>query len=260
MNLAAELVADLAGDMDEKAILNVLNGKVTFAGAKEPEAFLAQMHQEMLWQIDALIDSGRNADGSESPKRRNHVRAPRAWEGACSCFEHWSKLQLLPGDPPRLRLVPRLNRISGALEARTRNSLIIAMVLLSDLRLRLARCRYRNCGRYFLLLHVRETPYANGHFCCTSHSRREAAVKRTRERREKAHALLTECAARELRRQEGKPRVKEKLVAVLNQRIDKDPNLRTRQPVKKNWVTHHFPEIQQKAGSCPKSVKGAERL
>ena len=244
----------LAGDMDEEAILDVLNGNYAFAGAKEPDGFLAQVHQEMLWEIDTWIDSGRNPDETESPKQR--TLAPRAWDEARAYFEHYAKLQLVPEKPPtgpqtlpQLRLSPKLNTSWGTLEARTRNGGIVAIVLLSDLQFRLAKCRYRRCGRYFLLPRVREKPYKNGLFCCPGHNQKEAATKSTNEGRKRADGLLLDCAAEELLRHRGEQsvRVKKEVLAALNTTIDRDPNLKTHAPVKINFVTRHWQQIQKRA-------------
>jgi hypothetical protein len=246
-----KLKVDLAGDVDETTILDVLNGKTAYPEAKEPKQFIAHAHQELLQHIDEWIDSGRNADGSESPYQRRCDRAPKAWEDARSFFEYFRynvDWQLIPGEPPQLRLRPRKNRVWGALEARVRNGLILASVLLSDLRLRLAKCRYRNCGRrYFLLSHPREKAYANGLFCCTEHNRKEAAMRGTKERRQQTSDRLIEFAARELSRYGERPRGKERLVTILNQKIANDPNQQPRHELKVNWVTRHLQEIQKKA-------------
>jgi len=203
----------------------------------------------MLRLIDNWIDSGRNADGSESPTRRNHGRAQEAWSDACWYFKEHAQLQLIPGEPPQLRLSAKWNKVWGTLEARARNGLIMATVLLSDLRFRLAKCRYQKCGRYFLLSHPREKPHANGLFCCTAHNRAEAAMKGMKLRRAEATASLIESAAREVWRQKKQGRafrVKERLVATLNQQIARDRR-QTREQLHVNWVTRHWKEIQKKA-------------
>lgn len=72
-------------------------------------------------------------------------------------------------------------------------------------------------------------------------------MKGTQERRENTAARLVEIAAREVCRHKQHPRLKEKLVAVLNQKIAKDPNLWMREQVKVNWVTRNWQEIQKRA-------------
>lgn len=93
-----KLIADLVSPMDEKAILDVLNGGHAFPGAKELEPYIARMHKEMLQHVDDWIDSGRKPDGSESPNRRNYEAAQGPWNDARSFLGHQAKLRLVPGN------------------------------------------------------------------------------------------------------------------------------------------------------------------
>jgi len=125
-------------------------------------------------------------------------------------------------------------------------------MLFSGLGRRIAKCRYRKCGRYFLLKpNRRRQLYENGLFCCIQHNRAESATVSVETRRGAATDRLIESAAREALRLSRNPKneaeLKTALVERLNVKLAKDPT-RTRDEIKSNWVTRHWKEIEKRKG------------
>jgi hypothetical protein len=237
--------------------------------------------------VDNWIDSGREPNNSESPYRRSYRRAQIAGEAWMLYFQDFAQFKLLLSEgAPVLRFEPKLweqvrdlwlQRESQSQQMRfyakaidfpvmnpedPENELMLvyrmiawvrhftAAILLSDLRLRIAKCRYRKCTRpYFLLPHLpRKSPYNSGLFCCVDHNRKETAMKGMKQRRAEADRQLLEWAAQEfsrLVRTGPDTRVKEKIVNHLNERLARYSK-RTRENVRANWVTRHWHEIQKK--------------
>jgi len=246
------LDAELSTQLDEEAIVSILNGdSAPSASNEEPENYIRDLTQELRKDVDDWIDSGRKPDGSESPHWRNSAQATRAWQGAKSHVEHWAKLEL-QGEQPQLSLVPKHSSLTALIETKEQWGQIIATILLSDLRSRIAKCRYRKCQRYFLLRRAKPKPYTHGLFCRLEHNRAEAAMEGVSRRRTDADRRLLEYAARELLRLPRRAgstvtrNVKERLVARLNARIARDAG-RTRDRIHMNWVTRHWQVILEKA-------------
>lgn len=97
--------------------------------------------------VDEWIDSGKDGD-QETAGSRHESNAP---EAAFEAATYWKTSQsvLDPATPSTLRLLPE-DKMSFE-NAQWKARRIIALVLSSDLRVRIAKCRYKRCRRpYFL--------------------------------------------------------------------------------------------------------------
>jgi hypothetical protein len=247
--------------------------------------------------VDGWIESGRKPDGSESPSKRDLRRATVTWEGLKIYFGTLASYELVLSEEgsPSLRFeaksweqlrnetwLPRarqqIRRYARELRFPVKElenpdkeiallSIMDAVVhdfaaatLLSDLRWRIAKCRHRKCPQpYFAIRKPSTKTYANGLFCCTDHNRAATATKNMVGKRTKRKERLIERAAHAFLELGEKPNAKEKLVGVLNRMISKDPNLRTLDSVKVNWVTRHWQEIQKKAEELNHAKRQATR-
>jgi hypothetical protein len=126
---------------------------------------------------------------------------------------------------------------------------VIALVLSSDLRFRLAKCRYPKCKRPYFILRNPNKVYAHGTFCSVKHNRAATVPERVIKRRQQFHARLIDWAATYVR-QSGTARdnqgFKEELAAHLRSKISKLKRP-VRDGVSKNWVTRNWKEIEAKA-------------
>jgi hypothetical protein len=251
--------------------------------------------EELRRLVDNWIDSGREPNGMESPYKRSYADAQDAWDAWKIYFREFANFEpvLSKDGTPLLRFEPKSwERMRARWSAQWREQLrfyakeigfpvmspkdpenemmliyrvnswiqhFSTAILLSDLRLRIAKCRYRKCRRpYFLFPALpRKRPYTGGLFCCTTHNRAESAMKGMKRRRAEADKHLLEWAAQELSREprtDPDTRVKEKLVIYLNKRIAGCSN-RTREQIRINWVTRHWNEIQKKAEALSHAKK-----
>jgi hypothetical protein len=195
--------------------------------------------------IDQWIDSGM-VEGGEAPGQRNVKRAPAAHREALA---FWRESQnVIERETPRL--APKFDSSDPeATEWKARR--IIATVLFSSLAFRIAKCRYRKCGRYFMLSGERRKKiYEHGLFCCPKHNRAESAMRSVQGRRSAATKRLIDYAAQEslrIGRKADDDEIKNELLKKLNQWIKRDRN-QPRDRIKVNWITHHWKEIQKRKG------------
>ena len=160
------------------------------------------------------------------------------------------------GDP-ELRVA--LKKSEPSKRAHRQATLLVVVLLLSDLRYRIAKCRYDKCARY-LFLKTKKKLYAHGLFCSGPCNRAVSAVKLTRRRRGMFNPTVITWAAELLHQKKGKPGEgdlsKRKLLPKLNERIHraKNPNFGTERErnhdgsyIAINWLTKHWAEIQAKA-------------
>lgn len=161
--------------------------------------------------VDEWLDSGF-FHSSEMPKKRNFESCPNVAIALFS-FSRSGKLLLLPyGHTPSLHLddshLPFTKKarspvfdlvepLGMSFEEIAHSE--ITFILLSDLRVRLAKCR--NCSTYFLLKHWNRT-YSHGTKCeiCKRASRSENSVRTTASVRADAYTSLYQKAAKKFRR------------------------------------------------------------
>jgi hypothetical protein len=203
--------------------------------------------------VDAWLDTGRNADGSESPGKRDLRKAPDALR------ELWDYL----GNAPAA-LMPALDSsdfeltmsiaeptaYSGAVrdffESQTVGAKrLFVGIMASDWKRRLCKCRYQRCGRYFLHPNPREY-YLRGTFCSREHSMRVTAEESMRTSRRIGTEILIKEAARKLcawkivgPHWQLDIKIKRRLAGELCSVISRKKLHGYREEVKLNWVTRH---------------------
>lgn len=210
--------------------------------------------------VDAWLESGRNADGSESPAQRDLRRAPDALDDLRSYLEQ-APAGLIPSiGPSGFDLVISIaepTAYSGrardffeaqAIEAKR----LFVGIIASDWKGRLCKCRYRRCGRYFLHPKPRQC-YRHGTFCSPHHAMGAGAERSIRMSRAKGSETLVDEAARLLCEWKiGSPgwlvdvALKRRLAGELCSVIARMNLHRYRDEVKMNWVTHHQAIIERK--------------
>jgi hypothetical protein len=195
--------------------------------------------------IDEWIDGGKNGT-KETACNRHESRAQQAMLEAATYWKT-SRTILETSTLPTLRLLPQdqSNFENPMWQARR----IIALVLSGDLRLRIAKCRYKNCERYFVFDKPNKT-YEYGIFCCIKHNRSATVPIRVQERRRKFEDKLIAWAAKYVREHatpdwQANVIFKEKLAKHLTSLIAKE-RAPTRDNVTKNWVTRNAAHIQAK--------------
>jgi hypothetical protein len=196
--------------------------------------------------IDEWIDSGKNGT-RETASNRHESRAQQA---ALEAAAYWKTSQtvLETSTLSTLRLLPQdqSNFENPMWQARR----IIALVLSSDLRLRIAKCRYKNCKRPYFVFDKPNKTYEYGLFCCIEHNRSSTVPIRIQERRQKfEHKLVVWAAKYVLERAvpdwQANVIFKEKLAKHLTSLIAKE-KAPTRDNVTKNWVTRNAAQIRAK--------------
>jgi hypothetical protein len=215
--------------------------------------------QKLQLCVDEWIDSGKR-DDKEAACNRNESRAPQAFLEAAAYWRTSRTLLERSADPPTVRFLPRDEKdFENALWKARR---IIALVLSSDLRTRIAKCRYKKCkGPYFLLNRPNKT-YEHGLFCCIRHNRAATAPKRIQDSRRKFDARLIDWAAEYVRDHatpawQENPIFKEELARKVTRLFARD-GAATRDNITKNWVTRHQLEIQTKAEQVSLSRHSAQ--
>jgi hypothetical protein len=208
--------------------------------------------------VDEWLDSGF-FHGSEVPKKRNFEKSPRV-QLALFSFSKSGKLLLVPyGDRPLLYLdekhlpVVRRDEVSGLdyiepldLSFEEISQEEMAFILLSDLRVRLAKCR--KCNTYFLLKHWNRT-YSHGTKCdtCGRESRKDDSVASTASARANAYEVLYRLAAKKFRKKlEGSAgwqkdkALKTAIAEYLNPHIQRSTTLRAihNKPITGKWTAH----------------------
>jgi histone H3/H4 len=172
--------------------------------------------------VDRWIDSGRTPEGGEAAMNRSYERIPDATAAAHEFFRESKHLMMFPGMPnpdvwllppgifkelvgspgstdPTLQLLPPDGGDFERIDWRVQK--LISIILCSDLRYRIARCRGlvskgKTCGRYFLL-NDRQTKktFKRGTFCDENHRQLFTATEAMRSKRAKVHAWRIATAA-----------------------------------------------------------------
>jgi|GEM_PF-4367425 len=198
--------------------------------------------------IDEWIDSGKTGDKETACCRVEH-RAPQA---ASETVAFWETSQIIAdrsGSGIPLRLLPRNKGDFESAGWKARR--IIALVLSTDLRLRLAKCRYEKCKRPYFLIRKTHKTYEHGLYCCVAHNRSTTAPMRIEKRRREFDAKLISCAATYVNQNapanwQEDPIFKDKLAAHLTQLAAREKTP-TRDKVTKNWVTRNWTRVQAAA-------------
>lgn len=165
----------------------------------------AELQKHLRDRIDVWIASGVEPDGRETPGKRSisrvEVATYRAREGKPDGFLrdwYWFSKKIEgvvrfqydkdnDVDKGHVHLTLREPNHRNPSEAESEAGILLLKLLMTDARLRIAKCRNPKCEEYFLLPEMRhEKTYMNGTYCSTLHNRAVSAARRTKERRASA--------------------------------------------------------------------------
>ena len=205
--------------------------------------------------VDEWVNSGRRTKGMEAVRWRSLTRSPLARATAAA---YWETSRIQQENDSVLRLLPPRQDRFGFDYAEWKAQQIVAVLLASDWRLQIARCRYPKCKQPYFLLEPEQTKrtYQDGIFCqVPNHRRIVAAARHLQDYRKAVDDVLVEWAADYLERTEAPTDWHEKraikaalashLQKVYDKRSEKGSIPRTRSTVKANWVTRHWKDIQK---------------
>ncbi|MBA3912964.1 MAG: hypothetical protein H0X25_03695 [Acidobacteriales bacterium] len=240
---------------------------------KRTKEAAAELQRLLRNHVDQWLETGMQYGGAEAPGSRNfRVAEQSAWLEEGTAEE--KRFALLPrsfpgnhtfsinfplsGDPAETPLLMKFhlknadakNPHSAFLEAES----LTMMLLMSDLRFRIAKCRYETCREpYFFLQKRQKKVWENGLFCCLAHNRAATATKRVRIRRNECQQRLIMLAAAQLRKRSQRGNewysdrsLKQELVTGVNRGIARDPNFQ-QDGITINWVTRHQSSIHSYA-------------
>jgi hypothetical protein len=197
--------------------------------------------------IDEWINSGKR--GSKEAASWRALGQAREAAGEAAAYWETSRIVFDPlGAITNPRLLPRDTQDFENASWKARR--IIALILSSDLRLCIAKCRCRKCKRPYFLLSKWNKIYQHGMFCCVEHNRSATAPKRMHERRHQFQSKLIDWAASYVRGNgvanwQENVAFKEKLAKHLAGLIAKQ-KAPARDSITKNWVTRNSAQIQAK--------------
>ncbi len=216
--------------------------------------------------FDSYIDSGRRRDGADAVFER---RIPRRAAALIHYFfentkplggkwVHFSRARhrrrIAIGNYGEVS-VPEIMRglsldlaqntareLGGRPSPRYELSRIVAGVMCSDLKFRLARCRYAPCGRYFLTSGDRTTlVFHEGTFHTTACMKNRRTAARMKKRRDKANNDVADWIADVLRgsKKYGAWRddagIRSRLASVVSPRVVEEQG----RTISGNWIAHH---------------------
>jgi hypothetical protein len=236
------------------------------------EAAASELQRQLRELIDEWISSGVNP-GGELPAQRSIQRIEH------SCYRSgndkpnkflalWymlskqvrARVVFGPSDTPTIKLSFGQSDTANPYAAWIEASERIVTLLMSDLRYRIAKCRYPKCQRYFVLSAAKsKRVHANGTFCSTEHNRATSATIRTKKRRVDCHEKQIEWAAHRLASElarlakNAQPwhqncTVVQQVGDYVNKRLAQFP-ARTREGIKRNWVTVNRVAIERLASA-----------
>ena len=213
--------------------------------------------------VEEWLDTGRNADGSESPSKRNVFHTVNAIRAVTDCAAETPMRLLLDREtsqfvvtfdtePARLELPLNFQFCGpferGLSEARR----LFTCLMASDWKESICKCRHVPCARYFFLNKPRNS-YRHGTFCSREHQSHASADACTRAQRTGAQLKLIEAAARQLldwrigdAKWQSDANLKRLLAKELCHVIATRGLHGFRQDVKLNWVTWNAKKIEQK--------------
>jgi hypothetical protein len=210
--------------------------------------------------VDAWLETGRHSDRSELPAQRNlreaFVAHTAVWEYMAKAPVQWIPSRDL-ADFDFVGYVAERGGYSGEVrgffEAQdVEATRLFVGTMASDWKDRLCKCRYLNCGCYFLYARPRKR-YSYGTFCSGEHMRRAAAVRFVRLARSRGTQALIDAAARTLRDRKIRSSdwqddayLKRQLASKLCLAISREKLHGYRQEVKVNWITRHQEMIERR--------------
>ena len=230
--------------------------------------------------VDSWLETARDADGSESPRKRDlewangavykvltHTKeAQPLFEPVISKKDIGFNVFVRPTKSPVYGLTkpnyPYENPLNEPLEEllesdddRFKNffefhfiqaaRLFFGMVA-SNWKDRLCKCRHPPCGHYYVLQRKPRAAYKRGTFC-RGHQQSLGAANSQRDRRERKDSILLNTAAGILHERRRRPewlddpRNKERLASEVSIRSSG----KTSRIVQKNWITRNRPKIEQ---------------
>ncbi|MGI9073257.1 MAG: hypothetical protein ACR2JB_18535 [Bryobacteraceae bacterium] len=229
-----------------------------------------EFHSELCSYVDRWLDTGRaRQSGEEIPTKRKLALVPMAYrafrnyayanpptllletedadedkdvpEDLCFVFAQWRAVPRLADDNPRKRALNEAARVLAALMA-------------SNWKYKIAKCRYPRCQMYFQLKTNRRV-YTHGTFCSKKHNGSNTAAATTKKKRAYRKETLLSLAGKALnvwaansqafqRSYAQKPYLRDEVNKFIRQQ--KDPNL-TRAPITLTWVTRNFGKIEKRA-------------
>lgn len=218
-------------------------------------------------RVDDWLRTGLNADGSESPSKRDLFRTTNAvWAALKYSEEHPASVWFTPLSPDPYVLLGEPHRVSYKwsdlfVEAVKEADRLFTSLMASGWRESVAKCRHAACGRYFLLKKSRQS-HRRGTFCCPEHRNVASAAACKRERRAQTENELIDLAAKQLLKwridspdwYEDANR-KRRLAAELSLAIGRSPVQSYRQKVESNWVTRHRLEIERKRAQAAEKLE-----
>jgi hypothetical protein len=234
--------------------------------------------------VDAWIETGVQADGTEAPMRR-HLPADLLQVVNEFLAQHPARVSIglvLGEGRPRPRQCAMINLDDepvpdakamwevdgepvGHLDAKLTKDpigfiraealrLFVMGIALTNSADCLCKCRYQRCSQYFVLKSARDRAYKGGTFCSPRHRRLNAATKCTTQKRRHAEVTLLNFAARMLQKWKTGPewdtdrRTKARLARAVSDFIlgSGDPNLSAyRLIVQVNWATRNRVKIER---------------
>jgi hypothetical protein len=260
---------DVKLDLNSTELLEVLNWSPSQPIAPDRSNYWQGTQQDLRKYVDAWLRSGLRPDGSEAPNERcvdrvvsvaldpEHNFDELMFANSFSSFAHAHALKItLPNGAgnPVVQLV--LKELGPGQSANQRATSLIVALVLSDLRYRIAKCRYEKCNRYFFLKEkAQKKIYVRGLFCSLNCNRAANAARLTKIRRGDFKPTVVEWAADFLRQNEIEPRddeaAKSEMLPKLNARIGKNKNLAATRKLNHdgtyiavNWLSRHWEEIQ----------------
>ena len=215
----------------------------------------ANLSLRLRFYVDAWLQTGRRADGSDAPLERSLWKAQRAWGAVAEYVDQYPFAVDLPlGHDDFSVVVGRVPRnFSGdfldSIDADARR--LFTSLIASGQKETLCKCTF--CDRYFLLKRMRRVPYKHGTFCGPAHQNHWSATIATRKVRAAAETRLIEFAAEQLRKRRSNrtkwqedTKLKTEVAAKLSTLISVEGLHNYRQAVTENWVNRHSSQIEQK--------------
>jgi hypothetical protein len=219
--------------------------------------------------VNEYIDTGLRPDGSEAPLERNLNRAPNCKQAIERAADKLRLEIYSLADGPDVSIVIGKDACSAddkLIEARMEAECWFTVLVMSDLRARIAKCRYPPCGLYFLLSRKRKHPRERGTFCCARHnSSGSARTKTTKERQQEDRTLLEFASRRFSEWQAASPDWKrenpvkkwlaDKVTCFIGTSVD--PKITRRNNVTANWVMRNLPTILANALNVSPELKSS---
>jgi hypothetical protein len=281
MNFTLRVTSTLYGQVDREMFLDAINSGEVFVSThkawnhflvrkgrrpwRRPPTPLAYQKATEAFRtllrhyIDEWIDTGRAADGMESPADRGlgeseRPHAPKVLEAASGAtgvlhvvFKNEGGLEVF--------FCPYKAGCSLRELAKREAARYCAWFIASDWRNTVVKCRKLSCGRYFAIKNTRHL-YKRGTYC-RHHSSEKSAEAVTKEKRQRKRTLLQQLAVTAVE-QHQKLSATDKKEHVLKYYVADYVNQRTpaamksiapKSPITGKWVTRNLTQILDRQGS-----------